>query len=130
MTVFDKFGKWKHKKRKKIFQTISFIIFWKFLMFYQIFFPHKWNDRWLLLLNMVYTSFARVLLFLAENSWKTEIKLFLICLISQEKIELVSNIFWIIVSGNFFWFELASDSCKFNCLNLFDNPKPFCTVLA
>ena len=26
------------------------------LMFYQFFFHHKWNDAWLLLINMIYTS--------------------------------------------------------------------------
>ena len=36
--------------------TITFIIFWDFLIFYQIFFHHKWNDVRLLLMNMVYMS--------------------------------------------------------------------------
>ena len=36
--------------------TITFIISWDFLMFYQIFFHHKRNEAWLLLINMIYTS--------------------------------------------------------------------------
>ena len=36
--------------------TIMAIIFWDFLMFYQIFFHHKWNESWLLVINMEYTS--------------------------------------------------------------------------
>ena len=36
--------------------TIIFIIFWDFLMFSQICFHHKWNDAWLLLINMLYMS--------------------------------------------------------------------------
>ena len=37
MTVFDKITCYeKHKKQNKILRTISFIIFWEFLMFYQI----------------------------------------------------------------------------------------------
>ena len=35
--------------------TIIFIIFLDFLMFYQVFFHHKWNDAELLLINMVPT---------------------------------------------------------------------------
>ena len=40
-----------------IISTIIFIIFWDFLMFYKFSFHHKWNDAWLLLKNMVYTSY-------------------------------------------------------------------------
>ena len=36
--------------------TISFIIFWDFLIFYKFSFHHKKNDVRLLLINMVYTS--------------------------------------------------------------------------
>ena len=36
--------------------TITFIIFWDILMFYQISFHHKWNVAGLLLTNKVYTS--------------------------------------------------------------------------
>ena len=38
MTVFDKFScQSKHKMQNKILQRISFMIFWDFLMFYEIF---------------------------------------------------------------------------------------------
>ena len=36
--------------------TILAIIFWDFLVFYQIFLNHKWSESWLLVRNMVYTS--------------------------------------------------------------------------
>ena len=36
--------------------TTTFIIFWDFLVFYQISFHHKWNDARLLLMNIVYMS--------------------------------------------------------------------------
>ena len=36
--------------------TTTFIVFWDFLMFYQIFLLPQWNDARLLLINMVNTS--------------------------------------------------------------------------
>ena len=33
--------------------TISFIIFWDFLMFFRFSFHHKWNHAWILLISMV-----------------------------------------------------------------------------
>ena len=42
-----------------VVSTTICIIFWDFLMFYQISFHHKWNDARLLLINMVHTSCLR-----------------------------------------------------------------------
>ena len=37
--------------------TIMDIIFWEFLILYhKFYFHHKWNEAWLLVINMVYTS--------------------------------------------------------------------------
>ena len=36
--------------------TILVIIFWDILMFTKFFFHHKWNELWLLVINMVYTN--------------------------------------------------------------------------
>ena len=74
--------------------TISFKIFWDFLMFYQIFLSPQ-VKRWVIitckhgiyeLSHELPNEFERikVLLILAENSWKTEIKPFPFPLVSHE----------------------------------------------
>ena len=45
----------------------------------------------------------KVLLIVEENSWEVETKRFLLCAISHENY-LVSDILWVIASGNLFWF--------------------------
>ena len=67
----------------------------------------------------------KVLLILAENSWKTEIKPFLFC-----AHELVANISELLfLETFFFWFQLVPDPFKLNCFSIFGNPKAFHTVL-
>ena len=49
MTVLDQLNCYsKHKKQKKILQTISFIIFWDILTFYQIFLSSQ-VKRWVII---------------------------------------------------------------------------------
>ena len=93
------------------------------LLFFCFFFYHKWNGLWLLLINMVYTSYLtscrttenhlktsknfnlvpslhpkkKILSILAKYSLKIEIDHFPVVCYFTQKLEFVSNIFSVVV---------------------------------
>ena len=70
----------------------------------------------------------KVLLTLVENlenrNWTFTVVQYFI-----SKLKLVSNILWVIVSGNLLWFLLTPDPFKLNSFDIFGNSKVFLTVV-